>query len=121
VWALGTIFCGAITYLTYNCQNIHNPNGYATNKLYLLGDAFYGANSLLYLIAGLRDDGWWWFMPLAGGPYEYERLVDKMRSGSTSGGFREPLEEDEGGVVVVAEVGLPTTTAVVKPVRPQFE
>lgn len=66
VWALITIFTGAIIYVVYNLQILAHPSSYGKNELYFWGDVFYAMNGVLYLLAGLRDDGWFWWMPLAG-------------------------------------------------------
>lgn len=49
-------------------QILRDPSTYATNFLYTYGDIFYFMNSILYLLSCLRDDGWFWFMPVAGEP-----------------------------------------------------
>jgi len=64
VWALLTIFAAAVIYVIYNLQIIAQPSWYGTDYLYFWGDVFYAINGALYLIAGLRDDGWFWWMPL---------------------------------------------------------
>lgn len=67
MWALLTIFGGSTIYLLYNVQILRHPEWYATHDLYYWGDVAYAANGWFYLLASLRDDGWLFFMPLAGG------------------------------------------------------
>jgi hypothetical protein len=66
VWACLTILPGALLYVVYNLQILHDPSLYASYALYVQADWLYFVNSLLYTAAALRDDGWFWFMPLAG-------------------------------------------------------
>lgn len=69
VWALLTIFAAAITYVEYNLQILAHPDRYGDNEVYFWGDVSYAMNGVLYLLAGLRDDGWFWWMPLMGSLY----------------------------------------------------
>jgi len=71
VWALLTIFAAAITYVVYNLQILAHPDWYSDNEVYFLGDISYAMNGVLYLLAGLRDDGWFWWMPLMGNFYTF--------------------------------------------------
>ena len=58
-----TIITASIIYFTYNCQVCYNYSNYETNKLYKLGDNIYCANAVFYVLAALRDSGFFWFMP----------------------------------------------------------
>jgi hypothetical protein len=105
LWAMITIFIGALLYLIYNIQNLISPESYFDNYMYQYGDIFYFINSLYYLVATFRDDGWFWFMPLAGGfPDEDTTLLlqkafqqayvrEKSRSVESSG--TDPMSESE--------------------------
>ena len=53
-------------YIVYNAQITQNPAEYATNFLYENGDIVYFVGACYYMFAAMRDDGWFWFMPLAG-------------------------------------------------------
>ncbi|CAF3907685.1 unnamed protein product, partial [Rotaria sordida] len=53
-------------YFVYNLQmNIH-PERYGTNLLYIYADILGFIGSVYYIFAALRDDSWFWFLPLAG-------------------------------------------------------
>lgn len=53
-------------YITYNIQILRNPEEYGTNLVYFYGDIVYSVGAFFYLWANLRDDGWLWWLPLAG-------------------------------------------------------
>lgn len=53
-------------YITYNIQVLQNPEVYGTNILYYYGDIIYFIGAFFYLWANLRDDGWLWWLPVAG-------------------------------------------------------
>lgn len=53
-------------YITYNIQVITDLPQYDTNNLYYTGDIIYSTGAFFYLWANLRDDGWLWWMPVAG-------------------------------------------------------
>ena len=56
----------SIIYLVYNIQiNIH-PEQYGTNYLYVNADILYFVSACFYIFAALRDDHWFWFLPMAG-------------------------------------------------------
>jgi hypothetical protein len=77
-WANLTIVAAAATYLSYNVQILQRPEEYGANKLYHLGDVLYFVNSIFYTMAALRDDGWFWWMPLSGQLRGSSRILDKM-------------------------------------------
>lgn len=56
----------SFVYIAYNAQILSDVSQYGTNFLYVSGDIIYTVGAIFYLIAALRDDGWLWFMPLAG-------------------------------------------------------
>ena len=53
-------------YITYNIQILVNPEEYGQNSIYYYGDVIYSAGAFFYLWANLRDDGWLWWLPVAG-------------------------------------------------------
>jgi len=59
-------FGSSCVYITYYIEITLHPEEYATNFLYENGDIVYFVGSVYYLLASMRDDGWFWFMPLAG-------------------------------------------------------
>jgi hypothetical protein len=84
VWGWIFIIIPSIVYFAYNLQILANPDQYGSNFLYCTGDVLYFVGSIFYLLAALRDDGWFWFMPTAGAlpnsvdskqPYAPEDLV----------------------------------------------
>ena len=56
----------SIIYFIYNIQINVSPEQYGTNFLYTYGDILYFIGSCYYIFATLRDDHWFWFLPLAG-------------------------------------------------------
>lgn len=92
VWAMLTIFAGSMIYLTYNIQILRHPEWYLSNEL------FYASNGVLYLLASLRDDGWFFFMPLAGGfpdPAGQARLYSMVYKAEKRQCMHEALEAGE--------------------------
>ena len=65
-------------YIAYNIQILMNPDQYGTNDLYYNGDIIYSIGAIFYLWANLRDDGWLWWMPVAG---QYGVAAGKIQSG----------------------------------------
>ncbi|CAF1557844.1 unnamed protein product, partial [Didymodactylos carnosus] len=59
-------FISSLIYITYNIQITAHPEQYGTNYLYTYGDIVYFVGACYYCFACLRDDSWFWFMPLAG-------------------------------------------------------
>jgi len=66
VWANLTLVVPSIIYVVYNIQLQFDPLLYETNFVYVTADKLYMANALLYFTGGLRDVGWFWFMPTGG-------------------------------------------------------
>jgi len=103
IWANLNITIPSLIYLVYNIQILMHPENYGVNFLYvkgmklqqlpvlqthslllLKGDILYFAGSVFYLFASLRDDGWFWFLPLAGSYYYYydEQTEEKLQVSS---------------------------------------
>jgi hypothetical protein len=56
----------SIIYFIYNIQINVQPEQYGTNYLYTYGDILYFLGSCYYIFAALRDDHWFWFLPVCG-------------------------------------------------------
>ncbi|CAF3033736.1 unnamed protein product [Rotaria socialis] len=56
----------SIIYIVYNIQINVDPLQYGTNTLYTYGDIVYFVGACYYIFACLRDDNWFWFLPLSG-------------------------------------------------------
>jgi len=55
-----------LIYFVYNIKiNIH-PEEYGTNQIYAYADILGFIGSVYYVFGTLRDDNWFWFLPLAG-------------------------------------------------------
>ena len=61
-----TIVTSAIVYIVYNVQLTVAPQDYETNMLYKFGDIVGFVEACFCIFACLRDDNWFWFLPLAG-------------------------------------------------------
>jgi hypothetical protein len=61
--ANGTLIAGALLYLIYNIDLSRNPRRYDTSTIYTLADLLYFFNSIAYMLATLRDLGWFWRSP----------------------------------------------------------
>ncbi len=70
VWANILIFVPSVYYVVYNAQVLADPPSYCCNFLYTEGNLIYAIGSIFYLLAALRDDGWFMCMP-AGGKCRY--------------------------------------------------
>lgn len=53
-------------YLVYNTTLLVHPEQYGTNYLYTTADVLGFVGACFYVFANLRDDNWFWFLPLAG-------------------------------------------------------
>ena len=60
------IVTSAIIYIVYNVQLNVVPQDYETNMLYKVGDIAGFIEACFCVFACLRDDNWFWFLPLAG-------------------------------------------------------
>jgi hypothetical protein len=56
----------SIIYFIYNIQINAHPEQYGTNYLYTYGDILYFIGACYYIFAALRDDHWFWFLPMCG-------------------------------------------------------
>ncbi len=56
----------SIIYFIYNIQINTDPEQYGTNLLYTYADILYFIGACYYIFAALRDDHWFWSLPLAG-------------------------------------------------------
>jgi hypothetical protein len=65
-------------YITYNIQILVNPEEYGLNQVYFYGDIIYSIGAVFYLLANLRDDGWLWWMPIAG---QYGIAAGRIQTG----------------------------------------
>jgi hypothetical protein len=73
-WLATTI--SSFVYMTYNIQINLYPEQYGTNYLYTYGDIVYFLGSCYYIFAALRDENWFWFLPVAG---QYGVAVGKIK------------------------------------------
>ncbi|CAF4004540.1 unnamed protein product [Adineta steineri] len=61
-----TTTSNTLIYLVYNIQiNIH-PEQYGINQIFTYGDILGFIGSVYYIFGTLRDDNWFWFLPVAG-------------------------------------------------------
>jgi hypothetical protein len=61
-----TTTSNTLIYFVYNIQiNIH-PEQYGSNLIYTHADILGFIGSVYYIFGTLRDDNWFWFLPLAG-------------------------------------------------------
>jgi len=65
-------------YITYNIQILMDPEQYGYNTLYFNGDIIYFVGAFFYLWANLRDDGWLWWLPVAG---QYGIAAGRIQTG----------------------------------------
>lgn len=70
VWGLIFIVVPSMYYVAYNAQVLADPVSYCCNQLYITGNNLYAAGSIFYLIAALRDDGWFYALPAGGQCYK---------------------------------------------------
>ena len=66
VIGFSTTTISSFIYMTYNIQINIEPEQYGTNYLYTYGDIVYFVGACYYIFASMRDDHWFWFLPLAG-------------------------------------------------------
>jgi hypothetical protein len=61
-----TTTSNTLIYLVYNIQiNVH-PEQYGINQLFNYADVLGFIGSIYYIFGTLRDENWFWFLPLAG-------------------------------------------------------
>ncbi len=53
-------------YLIYNIQMNAYPEQYGTNQIFIYADILGFIGSIYYIFGTLRDENWFWFLPLAG-------------------------------------------------------
>jgi hypothetical protein len=85
VWANAGIVLPSVLYVVYNAQILADPLSYATNTLYVTGNAGYAAGAVFYLVAALRDDGYFRCLPTGGVcPYGLDAvtILDPMGTGN---------------------------------------
>jgi len=66
VIAFTSTMVGAVLYVVYNIQINMHPEEYDTNSIYTYGDIMYFVGACFYVLAALRDDHWFWFLPMGG-------------------------------------------------------
>ena len=58
-----TLIAGALSYFVYNIDLSRNPRRYDSSTIYEIADIFYLVNAIAYMVATLRDLGWFWMAP----------------------------------------------------------
>lgn len=53
-------------YLAYNIQMNAYPEQYGVNQIFAYADILGFIGSVYYILGTLRDENWFWFLPLAG-------------------------------------------------------
>lgn len=71
-----TTTVASLMYFVYNIQVSIYPEQYGDNFLYTYADILYFVGACYYFFAVLRDDHWFWFLPLAG---QYDVAPGKVR------------------------------------------
>eukprot|EP00299_Pterocystis_sp_00344_P008429 c3192_g1_i1.p1 GENE.c3192_g1_i1~~c3192_g1_i1.p1 ORF type:complete len:226 (-),score=21.76 c3192_g1_i1:57-734(-) len=66
LWACLFIVIPSFIYFAYNVQIICNLHEFGSNLLYVKADICYFVGAVCYLLAAMRDAGWFYFMPVAG-------------------------------------------------------
>ncbi len=66
IWANIFIIVPSLIYFIYNIQVTSDPSQYGSNYLYVQGDLLFTIGGIFYFFAGLRDDGWAWWLPTGG-------------------------------------------------------
>jgi hypothetical protein len=60
------LVANSVIYIVYNIQLNVSPEHYETNMLYKYGDIVDFVDACFCVFASLRDDDWFWFLPVAG-------------------------------------------------------
>ena len=93
-----TIILGSSLYLVYNCQINWNESIMKPNELYIVGDAVFFVNSIFYILAAMRDCGWFWWLPSWGRWVSIEetreRFYIESRDGNEDVSASYPLTTD---------------------------
>ena len=66
VWANFLVVIPSIIYVHYNAYILSHTDQYGTYDLYVQADIAYFVGAIFYLIAALRDDGWFFWCTTAG-------------------------------------------------------
>ena len=61
-----TTTTSSVIYVVYNIQINLFPEQYGSNVLFKYADVLYFIGACYYVLAGLRDENCFWFLPLAG-------------------------------------------------------
>ena len=61
-----TMLINTIIYVIYFAQLLVHPENYEINMLYKVADVIGFVDACFCVFACLRDDDWFWFLPLAG-------------------------------------------------------
>lgn len=61
-----TTTISSLIYVVYNIQINIYPKEYGSNLLYKSGDVLYFIGACYYILAALRDENCFWFLPFAG-------------------------------------------------------
>lgn len=61
-----TTTTNTLIYLVYNIQMNIYPEQYGTNQIYVYADILGFIGACYYVFGCLRDEHWFWFLPLAG-------------------------------------------------------
>ena len=61
-----TMTSNTLMYLVYNIQMNLYPADYGSNLLFIYADVLGFIGACYYIFGSLRDDNWFWFLPLAG-------------------------------------------------------
>ncbi|CAF1174383.1 unnamed protein product [Rotaria sp. Silwood1] len=61
-----TTTTNTLIYLVYNIQLNIYPEQYGSNQIYIYADVLGFIGSVYYIFGTLRDENWFWFLPLAG-------------------------------------------------------
>jgi len=61
-----TTTSNTFVYLVYNIQMNVYPEQYGSNQMFTYGDILGFIGSVYYIFGTLRDENWFWFLPLAG-------------------------------------------------------
>jgi hypothetical protein len=66
-----------LMYVVYNTTMLVHPEQYGSNYLYTTADILGFVGACFYVFANLRDDSWFWFLPLSG---QYGVAAGKVRT-----------------------------------------
>ena len=75
-----TTTSAAIIYIIYNIQINVYPETYGYNSIFKYADSIFLISACIYIVAALRDDHWFWFLPFSG---QYGVATGKVETHST--------------------------------------